>query len=77
MWNVVIWFDIKNWKEAVLPYDMFSSSVKNIGYFKPVVDEDTSKVYTIKPVFDLMLNWKRVLYESFSMTILREYYNYI
>lgn len=44
--------------------------VKNIGYFKPVVDEDdTSKVYTIKPVFDLMLNWKRVLYESFSMTI--------
>ncbi len=77
LWNVVIWFDIKNWKEAVLPYDMFSSSVKNIGYFKPVVDEDTSKVYTIKPVFDLMLNWKRVLYESFSMTILREYYNYI
>lgn len=77
LWNVVIWFDIKNYIDAIMPYDLFYNSVKNVWYFKPTINPNTNKVYSIKPFNQLNHNWESKLLESFSFTILREYYNYI
>lgn len=74
--KVVIWFDIKA-KQAVMPYEFLLDSVKNLGYLKPTVNINNWKVYSIKPITDLQVNWRKKIYESFSFTLLREYYNYI
>lgn len=75
--NVLVWFDIKNNHDAIMPYDMFYKSVKNTGYFKPTINADTNKVYSLKPIQALFYNAEEKLFESFSFTVLREYYNYI
>ncbi len=77
LWKVVIWSDVKNYIESVLPYKLFLDSVENTWFFKPTISPETSKVYSIKPFLELENNWKKSLHESFSFAILREYYNYI
>lgn len=77
LWNIVIWFDIKNYIEAVMPYEIFKDSVRNIWYFKPTINSDTNKVYSLKPFLDLKNNWQTKRHDSFSFSILKEYYRYI
>lgn len=74
--NIITWFDIRN-KEAILPYELIKNSSKNIWYLKPIVNWENWKVYSIKPITDLYVNGRRKIFESFSFTVLREYYNYI
>lgn len=75
--NIVIWSDIKNKNEAILPYDLFRQSVAWIWYFLPTINVNTSKVYSLKPYNELLYNQALSSFESFSFAILREYYNYI
>lgn len=77
LWNVIIWFDIRGYTQAVMPYELFYNSVKNIWYFKSTINSNTNKVYSLKPFLDLKYNWQTKRYDSFSFAILREYYNYI
>ncbi|MBW7954376.1 adenylate/guanylate cyclase domain-containing protein [Candidatus Gracilibacteria bacterium] len=74
--NIIIGFDIKN-KDAILPYYLFNTGVAKTGYFLPTINEFTSKVYSIKPFYDLnyMGNIKR--FDSFSLSILKYYYDFI
>lgn len=77
LWNILIWFDTKNYIEAVMPYELFYKAVKNVWYFKPTINPDTNKVYSLKPYTKLNYNWESKFFESFSFSILREYYNYL
>lgn len=85
LWNVVIWADTskltkvgwKNYVSIIKPYELFNASVKNVGYFQPTINADTNKVYSLKPYNQLNFNWKISYFESFSFSILREYYNAI
>lgn len=75
LWNIVLGFDIKNSKDIIMPY--FLESIKHTGYFKPIINIQTNKVYSLKPVSYLNYKWKNDYYESFSFWVLREYFNYL
>lgn len=77
LWNVVLWFDIKNQKEAIMPYKTFNDALYSAWYFQPIINPDTQKVSSIEPFKELVLNWKKSYYESFSFSVLRSYYNLI
>lgn len=76
-WNIVIWFDVKNWVEAIMPHEPFKNAVKDVWYFQPTINRDTSKVYSLKPFNNLKYLDDFKYLESFSFAVLREYYNYI
>ncbi|MDD5769831.1 MAG: adenylate/guanylate cyclase domain-containing protein [Candidatus Gracilibacteria bacterium] len=61
----------------VKPYDLFFKSIKDTGYFTPIIDSQTNKVYSIKPYDKLFYKGKADYFESFSFSVLREYFNYI
>ncbi len=76
LWNIIIWFDIKN-KDAILPYYLFNSSVAKTWYFLPTINEFTSKVYSVKPFYNLNYLWSEKQFDSFSLSVLKYYYNFI
>lgn len=69
--NIVNGFWILNSKPQ-LPYTLFRDKVE-LWFFKPKVDRNTQKVYSIEPI----LNFWNKYYEAFSLAVLRKYYNYI
>lgn len=75
--NVVLWFDIKNGVQVIKPYQIFTQSILSTGYFKPTVSDETNKVHSIRPIQYLLEKWKKDVYESFSFSLLRAYYNYL
>lgn len=77
LWNVVIGFDIKNFVDAVMPYELFAQSAVSAGYFLPTIHKSTNKVYSLKPFSALYWKNQKDMFESFSFAVLREYYNYI
>lgn len=83
LWNIIIWLDIKNWNDGILPYWPFYNVIENIGYFKPTINTNTNKVYSIKPISELtpirdwIVRWKPRLFESFSFAVVRSYNDYI
>lgn len=75
--NVIIWFDIKDDVQAILPYHLFEKSVLSMGYFQPFINPNTQKVASIEPL--RQLQYKGILqnFESFSFSILRAYFSYM
>lgn len=77
LWNIIIWFDIKKNDIALMPYDIFLKSVLWVWYFKPIINKYNNKVYSLNPVLELNYQDGKKIFESFSFSILRAYYNYL
>lgn len=74
-WNIVLWFDIKNDKNAIMPYNIFKNWAISLWYFQPFVNQNTKMVSSIEPFRELFLDWKKSYFESFSFALLRAYFN--
>lgn len=77
LWNVVLWFDIQNQLNVIMPYKLFYEWTKWVWYFQPFVNLNTQKVSSIEPFKQLNYNWENKYFESFSLSVLRSYYNII
>ncbi len=75
--NVVLWFDIKDQFQAILPYEMFRKSIHSLWYFQPFENPYTKKVASIEPYRELRLNGENQMFDSFSIALLRAYFQYM
>lgn len=74
LWNIVLWFDIKNGNIAQMPYKPFYNWVLDVWYFQPFVDPITQKTFSVEPFKELVHDWKKSIFESFSFIIVKKYF---
>ncbi|MDD4151391.1 MAG: adenylate/guanylate cyclase domain-containing protein [Candidatus Gracilibacteria bacterium] len=72
--NIVLGSAIIDDGKIEKPYNLFSSSIKSLSFFPPIIDPNNQKVYSVKPYINFS-NGETI--ENFSFAILRNYYSYI